>query len=73
MLDAYEEAKLVERKEIAYWVSLLMNIHLSKNVSVDQLVKPFLPKKSKVKQQKEREEFFKQFNLDLHNRAEGGE
>jgi hypothetical protein len=62
MRTAHEQAETERRWEMAYWVCNMISPHLGKGkVSVNSLVKPFLPKKEIVRTKEECENFFEDF------------
>jgi hypothetical protein len=71
LLDAWQEKHLEELWETAYWVSWLMNIHLKKEMTPKQLMKPFLPDTTAEERQAEREYFIQKFNLEKGDLGHG--
>ena len=62
MLNAYEQAELTRRWEMAYWVCNMVSPHVGKGkVSTQGLMKPFLPKKEIIRTSEECDEFFDNF------------
>ena len=71
LLDAWQEQRLEELWKTAYWVSCLMNIHLKKEITPKQLMKPFLPDTAAEDLQAEREYFIEKFNLGKGDMGHG--
>jgi hypothetical protein len=71
ILDVWQEQRLEELWETAYWVSCLMNIHLKKEITPKQLMKPFLPDTAAEDLQAEREYFIEKFNLGKEDMGHG--
>jgi hypothetical protein len=71
LLDAWQEQRLEELWKTAYWVSCLMNIHLKKEITLKQLMKPFLPDTAAEDLQAEREYFIEKFNLGKGDMGHG--
>jgi len=71
ILDVWQEQRLEELWETAYWVSCLMNIHLKKEITPKQLMKPFLPDTAAEDLQAEREYFIEKFNLGKGDMGHG--
>ena len=71
ILDAWQEQRMEELWKTAYWVSCLMNIHLKKEITPKQLMKPFLPDTAAEDLQAERDYFIEKFNLGKGDMGHG--
>lgn len=71
MVEAYLEQQLSERWEKAYWVASLMSVHTKRPVKPEKLMKPFLPPKTKEEIQKERDQFFAEFEARRKEESHG--
>lgn len=71
LLEAWQERRLETLWETAYWVSCLMNIHLKKEITPKQLMKPFLPDITAEELKAEREYFIEKFNLGKGDKEHG--
>lgn len=71
MLKAKEQAELARRYEQAYWTAWMVNVHLKKKIKVEQLVHPFVPKKTTAQKVSERDRFFEEFKRKRKEEADG--
>ena len=71
LLEAWQERRLETLWETAYWVSCLMNIHLKKEITPKQLMKPFLPDITAEELKAEREYFIEKFKLGKGDKEHG--
>ena len=61
MVEAFNEVKMAERWEFAYWVANIVSPHLKKPVKAEVLMAPFLKPVKNADRAKDAEEFFAEF------------
>lgn len=75
MYEAVMDDEQQKRWETAYWINNLLNIQIPKDkkrIKVQDLMRPFLPQKTKYEKEEEKREFYRRFQRQRKEALKNG-